>query len=155
MSSRTATSRRDELLGELARAGRAHSDATVLFHAAVAERLGLNPTDHKVMSLLEREGAMPAGEIARRTGLASGSVTALVDRLEARGFARRGPDAADRRRVMVEADPAGVARAAALLTAHRGSAGELFDPYGDDHLAVILDFLTRSTERLRRSAAGL
>ena len=44
---------REALLAELARVGREHSDATVLFHGAVAAMLGLHPTDYKVLGLLE------------------------------------------------------------------------------------------------------
>ena len=148
-------SRRRELLDDLTRAGREHSDATVIFHAAVAFRLGLHPTDHKVMSILERHGAMSAGEIAELTGLATGSVTALVDRLEQRGFARRRPDLHDRRRVIVEAVEDGVARFAPYFAARRKSLTRLFSHYTDDELAIILDFLTRSTERLRNDVAKL
>lgn len=112
MSSRRARggSRRAVLLEDLRAAGRRHSDATVIFHGAIAERLGIHSTDEKTMSLLEREGPMLAGAIAEKTGLATASVTALLDRLEARGFIRRTRDPADRRRVIVEADRAGVAK---------------------------------------------
>src|SRR5882724_12413742 len=89
-------------LAELARVGREHSDATVLFHATVASRLGLHPTDYKALGILERLGAMSAGDLARHSGLATASVTNLIDRLEEKGFARRVRDAKDRRRVLVE-----------------------------------------------------
>lgn len=146
---------RSELLETLGRAGREHSDATVLFHAMVAERLGLNPTDHKAMSLLERAGPLTAGEIAARTGLATPSVTALVDRLERRGFVRRIRDPEDRRRVIVEPAPEGVAKAAVFFESPRRSLERLFACYTPEELQLILDFLTRSTERLRSETAKL
>jgi DNA-binding MarR family transcriptional regulator len=116
---------RRALLDALTEAGRAHSDATVLFHAAVADQLGLNPTDHKVMSILERSGPLSAGQIAQRTGLATASVTALLDRLETRGFVRRRSDPADRRRVIVEATEVGVARFAPYFASRRDSLSRL------------------------------
>jgi DNA-binding MarR family transcriptional regulator len=143
------------LLDALAEAGRAHSDATVLFHAAVAERLGLNPTDHKVMSILERQGPLSAGDIAQRSGLATASVTALVDRLEQRGLARRHPDPGDRRRVLVEATAEGVARLEPYVAARRDSLTRLYATYTVDELALTLDPLQRSTERLRGDVARL
>jgi DNA-binding MarR family transcriptional regulator len=146
---------RRELIAALMQAGRANSDATVLFHTAVAERVGLNPTDHKVMSILERLGPMPAGEIARQSGLATPSVTALVDRLERRGFVQRRPDPGDRRKVIVEAAPGGVARIAPLVAGRRGAMAKLLARYSEDELAAILDFLERSTRRLRQDAAAL
>ncbi|HEY8526764.1 MAG TPA: MarR family transcriptional regulator [Acidimicrobiales bacterium] len=148
MSSHPRPPSRRALLDALAEAGRSHSDATVLFHATVADRIGINPTDHKVMSILERHGPLSAGEIARRTGLASASITALLDRLERRGFVRRRADAADRRRVIVEAAPDGIARFAPYFARRRESLGKLYDAYSDEELTVILDFLQRSTERL-------
>jgi DNA-binding MarR family transcriptional regulator len=146
---------RSEILQALRSAGREHSDATVFFHAAVAGRLGLNTTDHKAMSLLERAGPMGAGEIAERTGLASASVTALVDRLEQRGFVRRVRDAKDRRRVIVEPAPEGVAKFTPLFESPERSLSQLFSRYTSEELLVILDFLTRSTERLRSETAKL
>jgi len=146
---------RRALLDALTEAGRAHSDATVLFHAAVADQLGLNPTDHKVMSILERSGPLSAGQIAQRTGLATASVTALLDRLETRRFVRRRSDPADRRRVIVEATEVGVARFAPYFATRRDSLSRLYADYTVDELAVILDFLQRSTDRLRSDVAGL
>jgi len=146
---------RRALLDALTEAGRAHSDATVLFHAAVADQLGLNPTDHKVMSILERSGPLSAGQIAQRTGLATASVTALLDRLETRRFVRRRSDPADRRRVIVEATGVGVARFAPYFATRRDSLSRLYADYTVDELAVILDFLQRSTDRLRSDVAGL
>jgi DNA-binding MarR family transcriptional regulator len=146
---------RSDVLEALRRAGREHSDATVLFHAAVAAELGLNPTDHKAMSLLEREGPMTAGEIAERTGLATASVTALVDRLEQRGFVRRVRDPDDRRRVIVEPLPEGVARFSPFFESPGRSLSWLFQRYSAEELRVILDFLGRSTERLRDETTKL
>lgn len=146
---------RDDLLEALRRVGREHSDATVLFHATVAERLGIHRTDHKAMSLLERAGPLTAGEIAERTGLATPSVTALVDRLEKRGFVRRVRDPRDRRRVIVEPVAEGVARFSPFFESSGRSLAALYAGYTAEELAVILDFLTRSTQRLRDETAKL
>ena len=96
--------RRAELLEQLALAGRASSAATVMFHTAVAARQGLSASEEKALDLLERSGPLTAGELARRAGLAPASVTALVDRLERKGFARRIPNPGDGRSVLVEVD---------------------------------------------------
>src|SRR5262245_33252986 len=78
------------------------STAVVLFHEAVAARLGLSAADHRALGLISRSGAVTAGELAQRTGLSPGAVTGLVDRLEQGGHVRRTRDPADRRRVLVE-----------------------------------------------------
>ncbi|MGH2369932.1 MAG: MarR family winged helix-turn-helix transcriptional regulator, partial [Chloroflexota bacterium] len=94
--------RRSELLDALSQAGREHSTATILFHSAISEQLGLGVTDMKTLDYLARLGPLTAGELGERTGLATASVTGLIDRLEAKGFVRRVRDTKDRRRVIVE-----------------------------------------------------
>ena len=98
MSSRRTRSvtPRTELVAALSRAGRIQSDATVMFHSAVAERMGLSVTEQKTIGILDRLGPLSAGEIAAHTGLATASVTSLIDRLEAKGFAQRVRDQKDR-----------------------------------------------------------
>jgi DNA-binding MarR family transcriptional regulator len=78
------------------------SAQAVLFTQAVAERLGLAPTDVECVEILAGAGPMSAGELATAIGLTSGATTRMLDRLEQAGFVRRVPDPADRRRVMVE-----------------------------------------------------
>jgi len=140
---------RAKVLELLARVGREHSDATVLFHSTIAGLMGLHPTDYKVLGILERVGPLSAGEIARASGLATASVTDLIDRLEAKGFVRRARDENDRRKVVVEpsADRASAARG--LFASTRRSLSRLFDRYTDRELKVIADFLERNAERLR------
>ncbi|MGH9212146.1 MAG: MarR family transcriptional regulator [Acidimicrobiales bacterium] len=150
-----APSSRRALLGALRVAGREHSDATVLFHTGVAHQLGLNATDAKALSVLQRRGPLAAGQIAVATGLTTAAVTTLIDRLERRGFVRRTRDVADRRRVIVEPTPEGIDRFAPFFASPQRSLGRLYAPYTDDELEVILDFLTRSTERLRSETARL
>jgi len=152
-SSRAETANRRGLLIALRDAGREHSDATVLWHATIAERVGIHPTDYKTMSLLQRRGPLTAGAIAEATALTTGSVTALVDRLEQRRFARRVHDPADRRRVLVEATPQGIETFAPFFKSPELSQHRLYAPYSAGQLEVILDFLGRSAERLRRATA--
>ena len=146
---------RREILEQLARVGREHSDATVLFHASIASLLDLHPTDYKVLGILERSGPLSAGEIARRSGLATASVTNLVDRLEQKGFVRRVADPTDRRRVMVEAVADRLTNARSLFASTRRSVAQLFDRYSDRDLSVIADFLHHNAERLRSETSKL
>jgi DNA-binding MarR family transcriptional regulator len=135
--------------------GREHSDATVFFHAALATLLDLNPTDYKTMSVLDRSGSMSAGEIAQHTGLASASVTNLLDRLEKKGFVRRNHDLKDRRRIIVKPVAVRVAGARRLFASTRRSLAKLFALYSDHDLAIIADFLTRNAERFRAETIKL
>ncbi|TPG33538.1 MarR family winged helix-turn-helix transcriptional regulator [Mycolicibacterium hodleri] len=139
---------RTELLAQLRRAGREHSDAAVLFHSALATRLGLHPTDYKALGVLERLGPMSAGDLGHHTGLAAASVTNLIERLAAKGFLRREPDPADRRRAVLHAE-VGELTDNEFFASWQRSASQLWQRYSDTELAVILDFLAVSAERLR------
>jgi DNA-binding MarR family transcriptional regulator len=78
------------------------STETIMFHHAVADELSLHITDHKSLDLIHRFGSMPAGKLAELTGLTTGAVTGVIDRLEKAGYVRRTNDPKDRRRTIVE-----------------------------------------------------
>jgi DNA-binding MarR family transcriptional regulator len=148
--------RRAELLEQLALAGRASSAATVMFHTAVAARQGLSASEEKALDLLERSGPLTAGELARQSGLAPASVTALINRLEAKGFARRVQNPGDRRSVLVEVDTERLYGTVAPLFADWvGSLQELYAGYTDEQLEVILHFLSEAARRQREATARL
>src|SRR5687768_1898236 len=76
---------------------------TVLFHTRLAERMGLSPTDEKCLDLAVRaRGPITAGKIVELSGLSTGAVTGVIDRLERAGYVRRVRDPHDRRKVLVE-----------------------------------------------------
>jgi DNA-binding MarR family transcriptional regulator len=77
--------------------------ASVQMHEAIARKAGLAGTDHKYLGFLLR-GRLTACELADRTGLTTGSVTALTDRFEKRGLVRREADPTDRRKVHIVPD---------------------------------------------------
>lgn len=78
-------------------ATRALYEAMHRFDGAVADALGIHRSDLRCLNALEA-GALPPRTIGARLGLTSGSVTALVDRLERAGLVERHADASDRRR---------------------------------------------------------
>jgi DNA-binding MarR family transcriptional regulator len=146
---------RTELVAALSRAGRIQSDATVMFHSAVAERMGLSVTEQKTIGILDRLGPLSAGEIAAHTGLATASVTSLIDRLEAKGFAQRVRDQKDRRRVIVAVRAERLAAIGPLFDSLARAFLDLVATYEDEDLAVILDFMDQATDLLRRETAKL
>lgn len=145
--------RRSELLAALNQAGREHSNAAVMFHAALGARMGLSMTEEKTLDLLEREGPLTAGEIAAHTGLASASVSGLIDRLERKEFVHRARDNADGRRVIVEINREHVASFGALFATFVAGLEALYAGYTDEQLGVILDFMRRSAA-IQREATG-
>lgn len=112
-------------------------------------------TSAQVLGILERLGPLSAGDIARRSGRTNASVTNLIDRLEHKGFVRRVADAADRRRVMVEAIADRLTNARSLFASTRRALARLYDRYSDRDLSAIADFLHHNAERLRSETSKL
>src|SRR5262245_35616631 len=143
MSSKTK--RRQELEAALNAAMRDASGHGVLYSQAVAERLGMNSTDLECLDHILR-GPVTAGRLAELTGLTTGAITGVIDRLERIGLARRERDAHDRRKILVRVLPAGSKRVAPLFEPMERSAMAVLSKYHDDELGLILDFLTRARD---------
>ena len=90
---------------ELETAMRKASAQGTIFAAVVAERAGISGSDMDCMDFLNLEGRMTAGRLAGLTGLTSGAITGVVDRLEKAGFVRRERDDSDRRKVFIAPVP--------------------------------------------------
>ncbi len=136
---------KSELIGLLIDEMRETTTVTILFHQAIADRLGMNITDHKCAGILARSGPITAGELARRTGLTTGAITGVIDRLERAGFARRARDPSDRRKVIIQPDPKRIERKIVPLFDSMGrAAARLYERYTAQELSLILDFATRS-----------
>ena len=143
------------LLDDMQRAGRQLSAATIMFHQAIADRLGLNPTDHKCLDLLVLKGLMTAGELAEMTGLTTGAITGVIDRLEGAGYVRREDDPNDRRRVILRVIPKGYREIGRLFESLSAAVNDLGARYNDRELATILDFMTRSSQMLHEETRKL
>src|SRR5437588_5726183 len=94
---------RQRLLQDLGGEIRAGQRATDVLDELLCQLLGINRTDARCLDILEQEGGMSAGDLAEASRLSTGAITAVLDRLERAGYARRVPDPSDRRRVLVEA----------------------------------------------------
>jgi DNA-binding MarR family transcriptional regulator len=112
-----------------------------LLGAASADKIGINVTDLNCLNILALGGRLTAGELAKRTGLTTASITGVLDRLEEAGFVRRERDPGDRRRVIVRLDAGRGMRDVApvfapVIAAWRAVAAQ----YTDDELRLILGF---------------
>ncbi|MDP1421614.1 MarR family transcriptional regulator [Peribacillus simplex] len=74
---------------------------SVLFQQNMAQKIGVSHTDLKSAEILNETGPITAGELSKITGLSTGSVTALINRLEKSGYVKRERDQLDGRRVMI------------------------------------------------------
>ena len=102
---------KDQLAEEVIRAAREEEAANDAFDEVAGQKLGVNRTDLRCLNILEYQGAITAGKLAELSGLTTAAVTGVLDRLEARGYARRVRGEKDRRQVTVELTPALLDRA--------------------------------------------
>lgn len=137
---------RAELLARLTVAAQHSVTDGVVLHQVVADRVGLHVTDLRCVNLLRLSGPAAPGELAAATGLTTGAVTRMIDRLLAGGFVRRDHDATDRRRVIVSVVPERLAEIAPLYERVAEGWAELLSGYTDEQLALVLDLLTRAHE---------
>jgi len=143
---------RTQLLNALAQAGRENSTAAVMFHSAIASRFGLSSTDWKCAEIIHRLGPIPAGELAKLSGLTTGAITGVVDRLEKERMARREHDPHDRRRVLIHPSGDREDEAMQLFSSFQDALAELYSNYSDEELALILDYLNQATKVMQREA---
>ena len=125
-----------------------------MFHELVGRCLGLSATDRKCLDLLSR-GPVTAGKIASFTGLTTGAVTGIIDRLTKAGYAERVSDPQDRRRVLVARKAN--SRLDEVLPAIFGPLGSdmvvVTSKYNQRELHVIADFLIRTRNVLLANTA--
>ncbi|GLW05403.1 putative HTH-type transcriptional regulator YcgE [Microtetraspora sp. NBRC 13810] len=131
------------------------STAVVLFHEAVARRLGLSAVDHKALGLITRRGPLPAGALAAELGIGASAVTALVDRLARAGYVRRVTDPGDRRRVLVSADTGHVPDLSDIFAALGRDMSAFMADYDEREIAAITDYVTRTVAVLKAHTARL
>jgi DNA-binding MarR family transcriptional regulator len=123
-----------------------HSTAAVLFHHAVAERLGLGPTDLQCFALLSERGPMNGSDLAAITGLTTGAITGVVARLERAGYLRREPDPHDQRKQTLSPVLRRVGDIKGVFDPIRGDVAVLLDGFDTQQLTAIAEFLGRTTD---------
>jgi DNA-binding MarR family transcriptional regulator len=117
---------------------------TVLYNQGVAERLGIHATDLQCLGVLDSLGPVTPGKLAAWTGLTTGGVTVMLDRLEKSGFIRRQRNPNDRRSVLVEAVAAQKKKLFAPYEAIQKEMARMVSIYSDAQLDTIIDFFERS-----------
>ena len=133
------------------------STETILFHQTLADMLGFHITDHRCIHFLHKYGAMPAGRLAELTGLTTGAVTGIIDRLEKVGYVRRANDPKDRRRTIIEPvrNNKWERKIEAIFIPFHESMRKFLSSYSDSELAFLLDVLTKSIELTREESKKL
>ncbi len=145
---RRRDTRRERLAAEITNNLRRYAvDAQHIGHA-FANLHGLNATDLQalvaVMDAELRGDPITPGRLGEQLNLSSGSVTALLDRLEQAGHVRRDRDTADRRKIL-------------LHYADRGAtlAMQFFQPLGSRTDSVMAEFSDKELEVVHRFIAAI
>jgi DNA-binding MarR family transcriptional regulator len=151
--------KRAEVLAEL----RQFTGLGASFFRAASARIGMTVTDMQVIDILESSGPSTAGQLADLTGLTTGAITGMLNRLEEAGLVHRERDPNDGRRVIVRLAPGkDEMREIGPVFASRGHAWDkMVSHYDEEQLAFLLEFLKRSNAlsrkeivRLREAPAG-
>ncbi|MDI6835235.1 MAG: MarR family transcriptional regulator [Rhizobiaceae bacterium] len=121
------------------------SASTIFLHQAIADHLGLNVTDHKCLDFLQRRGPLTAGQLADLSGLTTGAITGVVDRLEKKGFVRRTPDPSDRRKTVIVVEPGRMPEIVDLFRMLGDRTDAIMRTYSPQEQDVIIDFLENAS----------
>ena len=144
---------RQDLLEAVYHSGRELSTAAVMFHTKLSELRGLSATEGKAIDILMRFGPLTAGEFGEHSGLAPASVTGLMQRLEAKGVARRVRHGEDKRKVLIELVGDQAAAAAPYFEDFMAGLAALLEGYSDEQLRTIADFSSKAAA-VQQKAAG-
>jgi len=115
----------------------------ILYNQRVADQLGMHPTDMQTLHLLELMGPMTPGRLAECTGLTTGGVTVVLDRLEKAGYARRERNPDDRRSVLVHLNTAKMDKVAEYYGSINEQLSQFLASYPKRDLETVVKFLTK------------
>lgn len=144
-----------ELVAEANRIGREATGLGAIFAKAAADRMGVGHSDFECIDIIAQRGRVTAGELAAASGLTTGAVTGVIDRLEAAGIARRDRDAADRRKVYVTILPKALAAGNAHYGSFEKATNALLASYSDAELTLLIDYFTRGRDLMRAAVERL
>jgi len=146
---------RNAILKDLNEAMRRSGAQGSLFSQAVASRLGISASDFECLDLIVLEGAATPGRLAEVTGLTTGAITGVIDRLERAGWVRREPDPTDRRRVLVKHVPERSGEIYPYYESLVAQMNALFAHLDDGDLARLLDLFHRFNDVVAREITAL
>ena|SRR5690349_2674828 len=139
---------RAALMQELEHAVRKSSALGVIFGQTVANSVGVSSSDLECLDFLNIEGRVTAGRLAELTGLTTGAITGLVDRMEKAGFLRRERDEEDRRKVYIAIVPEALGKVGRFYEPLQKAVTKNWEAYSDAELKLILRFMSEGYETM-------
>jgi DNA-binding MarR family transcriptional regulator len=110
--------------------------------------LGVSAAGGLVLGILRDHGTMSPSELGERLIVTRATVTGLLDSLERRAFVSRSANPADRRSLLVEVTPAGLAVVQELRTIVHRNERDWMSVLSDAELRTYVDLLHRIQDRL-------
>src|ERR671917_630423 len=142
----------EEKLADLVRE---YTSAVLRHAAATAKRMGLEASELAALEHLQAAGPMTQKHLGERLSLSPGAVTAMIDRLESRGYAERIPNPEDRRSALVLITKAGLEASLRHLWPYIEDMKGVEEGFSEKERAVIARFLKESTQATHRAAEGV
>src|SRR5579859_4524147 len=149
------TKARTALLGELEEAMRRSSAQGVLYGQAVANVAGIANSDLECMDILYLEGRVTAGRLAEVTGLTTGAITGVVDRLEKAGLVRRERDETDRRKVFIAVVPERMMEIGRFYALMQRAMQKQAERYTDSELKLLLRYAAECNQSILEATTAL
>ena len=149
--------KRAEVRGEFVRELRQFTGLGASFFRAAAARIGIAVTDMQVMDILDLAGPATAGQLADLTGLTTGAITRILDRLEEARLVRRERDPNDGRKVIIRlaSDKDEMRKVRSILDSVGKAWDEVASRYDDEQMAFLLEFLKYSNALSRQELVRL
>jgi DNA-binding MarR family transcriptional regulator len=136
----------------LANLVREHSSAVMRYAAATAKRMGLEVSELAALEHLQAAGPMMLGRLGERLSMSPGAVTALVDRLESKGYVERTPNPGDRRSALVRETEVGLKESLEHLWPYIEEMKSIEEDFSEGEREIIARFLSAATEATHRHA---
>lgn len=145
-----------EALTRIRRLSQAYAYTSIQMHEAIGRKAGLSGTDHKYLGFLLQKGEMTAGELASLSGLTTGAVTGLIDRLEKKKLVKRQLAEEDRRKVMIVPDTKKImALLEPLYKKYRSQSQELLASFSNKELKVLERYFSGAIEIMNETTNKL
>jgi DNA-binding MarR family transcriptional regulator len=140
---------------ELENAMRIASSQGAMFAKMVADRAGISSADMDCIDFVNVEGRMTAGRLAELTGLTTGAITGVVDRLEKAGFVQRERDESDRRKVFIVPVPEKMMQMGRPYELVKRAMQKQCDAYTDAELKLLIRYGTESYQSMLEATTQL
>src|SRR5215204_4972427 len=134
---------------------RQHSSAVLRHAAATAKRMGLQASELAALEHLQAAGAINQKRLGERLSMSPGAVTAMIDRLESRGYVERTPNPEDRRSALVLITKAGIEESLRHLWPYIEDIKGVEEGFSEEERAAIARFLREATQATHRAAEGV